>query len=185
MKTNGFLTFYETFNKFFLHALIMGLKYAIITFMDADVINIILNATKNVLETMALIKPKFTEAYLKEDNIARGDVTGVVGLTGDSTGTISLTFDKGSILKIYSNMFGEELDEINRDVADSVGELTNIISGQARKKLEAAGKKFHGAIPTMITGENHQIIHIGNGPKMAFPFTIDEGGFVVEVCLGK
>jgi len=32
-------------------------------------------------------------------------------------------------------MFGEEMKEINNEIADAVGELTNMISGQARKEL--------------------------------------------------
>jgi chemotaxis protein CheX len=151
--------------------------------VDVKLINPFINATMNVLGTMAFVKSEAGKPYLKKDNVARGDVTGVIGITGEANGTISVTFDEGSILKIVSNMFGEEMRELNNEVEDAVGELTNMISGQARKELEEMGKLFHAAIPSVITGKNHKIVHITKGPQIAIPFTTDGGNFTIEVCL--
>lgn len=153
--------------------------------MEAEFINPFINATRNVLETMAFTQSKAGKPFLKKDNIAEGDVTGIIGITGQSNGTISVTFDKGSILKIVSNMFGEEMNDLNGEVTDAVGELTNMISGQARKELEEKGKVFEAAIPTVISGKNHTISHITNGPKIAIPFATEGGNFTIEVCLEK
>ncbi len=104
--------------------------------MDASFINPFINATLNVLETMAFIKSKAGAPYLKKDDVATGDLTGIIGLTGESNGTIAVTFDEGSILKIVSNMFGEEMSELNHEIADAVGALTNMIAGQARRAAD-------------------------------------------------
>ncbi len=151
--------------------------------MDAKTINPFINATINVIETMAFTKSKPDKPYLKKDSVARGDVTGVIGVTGEANGTVSITFEEASILQIVSSMFSEEIKELDLDVADAVGELTNMISGQARMTLEKIGKIFHSATPTVITGKNHMIIHITNGPKIAVPFSTDAGGFTMEICL--
>ncbi len=151
--------------------------------MDVQLVNPFINATMNVLTTMAFVKPSAGKPYLKKDNIAKGDVTGVIGITGVANGTISVTFDQGSILQVVTNMFGEEINEIDKEVADAVGELTNMISGQARRELEAQGKHFQAAIPSVITGPNHTVTHITKGPKIAIPFTIEQGVFTIEVCL--
>jgi len=153
--------------------------------MDAKLINPFINATINVLETMAFIKPKAGKPYLKKKNTAEGDVTGVIGITGETNGTVAVTFKEVSILKIVSNMFHEEMKELNQEVAEAVGELTNIISGHARKELEENGRVFEGAIPSVITGKNHEITHITDGPKIAIPFTIQEGDFTLEVCMER
>jgi CheY-specific phosphatase CheX len=104
--------------------------------MDVKFINPFINATLNVLETMAFVKSKAGKPYLKKDNVARGDVSGIIGITGETNGTIYVTFDEPCILKIVSNMFIEKMTEINNEITDAVGELTNMISGQARKELE-------------------------------------------------
>ncbi len=151
--------------------------------MDVTLINPFLNATLNVLETMAFVKAEAEKPYLKKDNVAQGDVSGIVGITGAVKGTVSITFDEFSILKIVSNMFGEEMQEINHEISDAVGELTNMISGQARQEIEKTGKILHGAIPTVVTGKNHKLISMTKGPKIAIPFKTDTGSFTVEVCL--
>jgi chemotaxis protein CheX len=151
--------------------------------MDVKIINPFINATLNVLETMAFVKSEAGKPYLKKDNVARGDVSGVIGMTGETNGTIYVTFDEPSILKIVSNMFGEEMTEINNEITDAVGELTNMISGQARRELEEIGKVFHGAIPSVISGKNHKLMPMTKGPKIAIPFKTDSGNFTVEVAL--
>lgn len=153
--------------------------------MDATMINPFISATKNVLGTMAFVKCKAGKPFLKKDDIAIGDVTGVIGITGVANGTIAITFEEASILKIVSNMFGEEIKKIDHEVADAVGELTNMISGQARKELEEIGKVFEAAIPSVVSGKGHTITHYTDGPKIAIPFTMETGGFIIEVCLEK
>ncbi len=153
--------------------------------MDATLINPFITATINVLQTMAFVSAKAGKPYLKKDDTARGDVTGVIGVTGLAHGTVSVTFDEESILKIVSNMFGEKIETVDHEVADAVGELTNMISGQARMELEKKGKVFEAAIPSVITGKGHKIVHITEGPKIAIPFSLDTGSFTIEVCLAE
>ncbi len=153
--------------------------------MDAKLINPFINATCHVLETMAFVKVNPGKPYLKKNNVAKGDVTGIIGLTGVANGTISVTFQEKCILSIVSNMLGEKMELLNGDIADAVGELTNMVSGQARKELEELGKTFSAAIPSVIMGRNHSIAHYTNGPRIAIPFSIDDGEFTIEVCFER
>ena len=150
--------------------------------MDVKLINPFIDATKSVLETMASIKARPGEPYLKKEKVARGEVTGVIGLTGEVGGTLSVSFTEASILSVVSNMFGEEMKEMNEEIKDAVGEITNIISGQARKKLEEYGRSLKAAIPTVITGKNHTITHITSYPVYAVEFNTENGEFTIEVC---
>lgn len=151
--------------------------------MDVKLMNPFINATTNVLGTMAFTKAQAGKPFLKTDDAAHGDVSGVIGFTGETNGTVSVTFDESCILKIVSNMFGEEMTEINNEITDAVGEITNMISGQARKELEEMGKLFHGAIPSVISGKNHKLETMTKGPRIAIPFKTDAGSFTIIVCL--
>ena len=153
--------------------------------MDVRLINPFINATLSVLETMAFIEVTAGKPYVKKDNVAVGDVTGILGLTGVANGTIAVTFEEKCILTIVSNMFGETMETLDDDIADAVGELTNMISGQARRELGLIGKVFKAAIPSVITGRNHSIRHYSDGPKIAIPFTTDGGDFTIEVCFER
>lgn len=153
--------------------------------MDVTFINPFIKATLNVLEMMAFTKATHGKPFLKQDDKLIGDVTGVIGITGDATGTLSLSFDEKAILSIISSMFGETVDEINREAADAVGEITNMVSGQARKELEDAGKQLNAAIPSVVTGKHHTLIQVVEGPKIAIPFELSDrkGRFTIEICL--
>ncbi len=151
--------------------------------MDVRFINAFLDATENVLKTMAFVEPKAGKPYLKKDNMARGDISGIIGLTGDLKGSLGLSFSEACIVKIVSNMLGESMTGIDNDVKDAVGEITNMISGVARKKLESDGLNITSAIPTVVAGKSHSIVHVLGGPSIIIPFEIDEGPFVVDFCL--
>ncbi|MFB3924437.1 MAG: chemotaxis protein CheX [Syntrophales bacterium] len=151
--------------------------------MDVRFINPFLEGTVSVLKTMAFIEPRPGKPYLKKDSLAKGDISGIIGLTGNVRGSLALSFSQGCILKIVSNMLGEEMNEINGDIKDAVGEITNMVSGVARKKLESMGLVLSAAIPTVVSGKDHSVIHVLGGPSIIIPFEIDAGPFVVDVCL--
>ncbi|XPV78015.1 MAG: chemotaxis protein CheX [Desulfovibrio sp.] len=132
---------------------------------------------------MAMITPTAGTPYVKKDELATGDVSGIVGLTGDKTGTVSVSFDKNCAITIVKNMLGGELEDIIQDVKDAVGEITNMVSGQARRGLSEVGITLQAGTPTVIMGDNHRITHVGNGPVMAIPFRTDHGDFTIEVSL--
>ena len=150
--------------------------------MDVKFIDPFINATLTVLETMAFTKAEAGKPYLKKDQIASGDVSGVIGLTGEVSGTFSVSYTEKSILAIVSNMFGEEMKELDEEIKDAVGEITNMIAGQARQELDQLGRFLQAAIPTVILGKNHTINHVTAHPVIAVPFNTPSGGFCIEVC---
>ena len=150
--------------------------------MDVTYINPFIKSTMHVLKTVAYTEVKSGKPYLKDSEVAMGDVSGVIGLTGDVCGTISVSFTDQCILAIVSNMFGEEITELNEEIKDAVGEIANMISGQARQELERLGRSLTAAIPTVVTGKDHSITHITTYPIVANPFSTDHGEFTIEVC---
>jgi chemotaxis protein CheX len=152
--------------------------------MDVKFINPFLEGTVEVLTTMAFVNPKPGKPYLKKNNLAKGDVSGIIGITGTIRGSLALSFSTGSILKIVSNMLGEEITAINGDIRDAVGEITNMVSGAARKRIETMGFSLSASIPTVVSGKEHSIMHVMGGPSVVIPFEMEGGSFVVDVCMG-
>ena len=153
--------------------------------MNVKFINPFLEGTISVLKTMAFVEPRAGKPYLKEDSLAKGDISGIIGLTGSATGSLALSFNEAAILKIVSNMLGENIKTMSDEIKDAVGEITNMISGVARKNLEVDGFYIQAAIPTVVTGKNHTITHVMGGQSLIIPFEIAEGAFVVDVCLNE
>jgi chemotaxis protein CheX len=150
--------------------------------LKADYINPFLEATVSVLKTMTSVEPIPGKPFIKKGTSAVGDVSGIVGITGDEEGSLCLSFTKGCILLIISRMFGEEQKEITDEVKDAVGELTNMISGDSRRRLEEIGFHFLGSVPSVISGPGHEVKHISKGPILSIPFSTKAGTFSVEVC---
>ena len=149
--------------------------------MDISLAKPFINATIDVLSTMAMVKPVPGKPFVKKNNEACGDVTGIIGITGEKNGSISVTFTKACAVALVKNMLGGDIGDIIQDVQDAVGELTNMISGQARRGLAEMGHVFQGATPSVIMGVGHTIAHVSSGPIMAVPFSTEHGEFTVEV----
>ena len=80
-------------------------------------------------------------------------------------------------------MLGEEFTEVDDVIVDAVGELTNMISGGAKRRLAEKGYAFEMAIPSMVTGSGIQIYHSSNIKAVVIPFNIEEGEFWIEASL--
>lgn len=150
---------------------------------DVRFINPFLHAVVDVLGTMAMVEATPGKPYLNEGRKAVGDVTGLIGITGHARGVISLTLDERCILGIVNSMLGEEFSRITPEIADAVGELTNMITGQARAHLANEGMSFQASTPSVITGKNHTLDHISRQPILAIPFTTPDGNLVVEASM--
>jgi len=150
--------------------------------MDAKIINPFIESALHVLNTVASTAVTPGKPYVKNDRVAKGDVSGIIGLTGETRGTVSVTFTEACILDVVSKMFGEEMKTLNEEIADAVGEISNMISGHARQKLDQIGKSLQAAIPTVVMGKDHHLTHLTSRPILAIPFFTDKGGFTIEVC---
>ncbi|MBF0170219.1 MAG: chemotaxis protein CheX [Nitrospinae bacterium] len=129
---------------------------------------------------MAMIEPIAGKPFVKKDRQAIGDISGVIGLTGASRGSIVLSFSEGAICAIVGGMLGMEFESMNDDVKDAVGELTNMISGDARRRLAEKGVIFEAGIPNIVSGHHHTIEAIAKGPVVAIPFEVKGHQFVIE-----
>ncbi len=154
--------------------------------MRADFINPFITSTIRVISTMANIHPSAGRPRVKQDHRTYADVTGIIGLLGEGVeGTMAISFADAPILRIVSNMLGEEIVDLNQDIEDAVGELTNMISGASRAELETKGYSFRMAIPSVITRKGHSIAVITRFPIVQIPFETDFGPFYVEACLSQ
>jgi chemotaxis protein CheX len=132
---------------------------------------------------MASFQPSPGKPYVKKDDFAHGDVSGIIGITGDAVGSLAISFSEMCICNIVGRMLGETFNTINHDVLDAVGELTNMISGVSRTQLEKKGMSVFAAIPSVVFGANHTINHILKSPSIVIPFTSPSGPFFVDVCI--
>lgn len=151
--------------------------------MNVNFINPFLESLLNVISTMANMQLTPGKPKIKTDNLAKGDVSGLIGMVGPQTkGSLSITFEQGLILEIMQNMLGENPGEINDEITDLVGEITNMVTGGAKNILGDKGYDFEMATPVVVAGLGHRISHKADGKKIIMPFTSPHGSAYIEIC---
>jgi len=151
--------------------------------MDVKYINPFLTGTLEVLKKMAAIDAVPGKPRVKTDESAFGDVSGIIGITGDALGSLALSFSEACICRVVANMLGERFDGVTQEIIDAAGELTNMISGASRTQMEKMGMRVYAAIPTVVHGRRHTISHILKAPSIVIPFSTAAGPFFVDVCI--
>ena len=147
--------------------------------MDVKYINPFIMAAQSVFRTMLGIEVTLSKPVIKTNRTTSGEVTGIMGLVGDRKGTITISFQDKGALFIYKTLIGDESSAINSDVVDAIGELTNIISGQARKEFEKAGINLKAAM--VIVGKEIELNFITTLPIVQLPFNFSVGNGTQEV----
>ncbi|WP_199610518.1 chemotaxis protein CheX [Flocculibacter collagenilyticus] len=154
--------------------------------MNVEFVNPFLSSLVNVLSTMAQTELKPGKARVKTDEVARGDVSGLIGMVGPQVkGSFSISFDEQIALEVMNRMLGEKPDKINEEVTDMVGEITNMVCGGAKNLLGEKGYDFDMATPIVVSGKGHTIKHKSEGKKISMPFESDIGVINIEVCFDK
>ncbi len=153
--------------------------------MNVDFINPFVETINDILATMASMSCEYGKPYLKQGRQPLGVVTGIIPLAGDSVcGSLAISFSAGAITRIGSTMLGETIAEVDETCHDLTGELTNMLSGGARKLLWEKGYDFDMAKPGILSGEM-DIPHETTGPVLVIPFETSAGPFFIEVALSS
>ncbi len=153
--------------------------------MNVDYINPFVESINNILVTMASMSCEYGRPYLKPDSAPLGAITGLIPMTGDAvSGSLAISFTPPVILLISSRMLGEEITEVDDTCHDLTGELTNMLSGGARRILWEKGYQFEMATP-LVLRDTPEVKHLTDAPVIVIPFETQAGHFFIEVALGS
>ena len=116
-----------------------------------------IDVCKNVFkEFVGLVINPSRPYFAETDSLKEWDISAVIGLTGEARGAVVISMKKELVLKLTDMLTNTKHEKIDDEVVDAIGEIINIIAGNAKKGLE---KDFHLIIslPTIIQGQNHVI----------------------------
>lgn len=149
--------------------------------MRAEYINPFISSLSNTFATMLGCDVTRGQLKLKDSASPFHDISGVIGMSGRAVGTVVVSLSKPVALKAASAMLMMEATEVDADVVDAVGEITNMVAGGAKASLE----EYHLSIslPSVITGRNHEVRFPSKVTPLCVPFTCDWGVLTLEVGL--
>ena len=89
-----------------------------------------------------------------------GIVTGMIGVHGDVSGFITVNMAEKVATSSVGGLLQDEFKELDEQVIDGVGEMTNIISGGIKNGLASTQWGFSNVtVPSVIVGQNYQIAY--------------------------
>lgn len=153
--------------------------------INVDYINPFIEATINTFQTMVNVVPTRDKVFLKGEGEEVYGVSGIIGLGGEATGAVVLNFPEQVAISTVARFVGEEVNSITSGVVDGVGELTNIIAGDAKNRLLQKGYKFEIGLPKIVTGRSYITAQNKAIPCIVISFTSELGKFCIEVSLKK
>lgn len=149
--------------------------------MKAEHINPFLRSISNTFSTMLNCETRKGEVTLADPTVQHFPISGVIGLSGMAVGTVVINLSKQVALKAASAMLMQEMTELNDDVIDAVGEIANMVAGQAKAELEEYDLSV--SLPNVITGDAHEIRFPSDSRPLGVSFDTDFGPLWLVVGL--
>jgi chemotaxis protein CheX len=113
------------------------------------------------------------------------EVSAVIGLSGSWAGTLVLSCPQEVAGRIISRMVHEPVEALDADISDGMGELVNIMAGNACQHLSERGGQFvYLSIPTVVMGRHRIVWRSRDLPCLVMRFfDSDLGPLCIELNL--
>jgi chemotaxis protein CheX len=147
--------------------------------MRAEYINPFVNSTTKAFHTMLSCDLTRGSIYLHDGDRPIHEVSGMIGLSGVAQGMVVLSMTTEVALKVASTMLMMDVSEVNADVIDAVGELTNVVAGSAKADLEKL--KLSIGLPNVVVGRDYQVCFPTNAKPIVIPFESQWGPVTITV----
>ena len=150
--------------------------------MDIAMTHALLDSLYNIFVTMVRMKIMPGTPVIKRDNIAKGEVSGLIGMNADGvSGSVALSLTLPALRVISRNLLGSEINAIDSEAVDITGELTNMLVGGAKRILSEEGHDFDMQTPQLLSGFGHEIVHYYPGQTILLPVKMGPDEFYVEL----
>ena len=151
---------------------------------EKDYLDPFIRNTRHILRTMAGMEATFKKVYFSNTIRIFGDVSGIMGLSGNSEGTLAVTFYWDLAKTIIARMMNTDEDKIDAElIHDGVSEIINMISGTTKKDFVGKPHHFEITLPSVVVGPGHQIGYFQNTAAAVLIFDVDGQSFALHVCI--
>jgi chemotaxis protein CheX len=150
--------------------------------MDPAFITPFITSIQNVFSTMMQLPVTIGSPHIRENAATTYDVSGIIGMSGDVVGSVVLSFPNDTALRLVRLFTGTEVALGGPDFTDAVGELANMVSGNAKGQFTGK-RKVQISCPSVVIGPNHTVARPKDTPCVVIPCSTDCGDFVVEIAI--
>ncbi len=143
----------------------------------------LIESTIEIFTGMVMMEIAVAGVPLAKLGPLKKSITGMVGLAGTHKGVLAVHFPQEVALAVTSNFLGMDVEEVNEDVQDAIGEIANMLGGNLKTILSDRGKDIQLSLPSTIFGDEYAFSSQAEGDQVILPFKAPAGLFYVEVEL--
>jgi chemotaxis protein CheX len=115
-----------------------------------------------------------------------GDISAVLGLTAEGGELLVLSFPAQTAAALAGRVLAEVTQEPDDDlVRDCMGELANVIAGQAKTLLAETPYQLLLATPRVLSGPGLEVASRPDIESLVVVFGSDAGDFALQICLSR
>ncbi|MGZ3693081.1 MAG: chemotaxis protein CheX [Bdellovibrionota bacterium] len=140
----------------------------------------------DTFEKMFNFTPALNATIFDSKKEIRADISGIIGFRqGEVNGAIIVSFPQETICALLTAFYGKPISKIDQSIKLGVGELTNVIFGVAKLNLNKTGYSLESAVPTVITGGQHNVFCYTDDDLLEIKFSTKFGDFEVFTSISK
>ncbi len=142
--------------------------------------------TPAVISTMLSWEAPAEIPFLPNDSVHSftiGNINGSIGFGGMVCGTLFFSVSLTQAAEMASALLGEPADPESRDCLDVVGELTNMMAGGIKTRLNELGYPMVMSIPNIIRGPSIRVAGKDVQFKVEREFALGSGGEAARVIM--
>ncbi|HID69700.1 MAG TPA: chemotaxis protein CheX [Desulfobacterales bacterium] len=141
-----------------------------------------IEATKEIFSSMVMMEVSVNK-IMEEHGPLTDTITGMIGLAGTHKGILAVHFPYSVAMAITSSFLMMDVEEVNEDVHDAVGEIANMLGGNVKTILSEKGRDIDLSLPSTISGSQYNFQSDKQVEKVIIEFGTGNGTFMVEMDL--
>lgn len=149
--------------------------------MKAEHANCFIITFIKVLGTFFQVDAKTGKAFIRKNNNIENEILIMPGVTGDITGHVIFSLSKNSATYLISKIMSEQIFDKLEYVLSGMGEMGNMVLGNAAVLLENNKVKIDITPPQIILGE--QISLSSKIQNIVIPFEVNKDKINMDISL--
>lgn len=144
----------------------------------------IIEAVQEIFSTMIMMEVS-ASGEVPTDKTLTESISGIIGLAGTHKGVLAIHLPHRVAMAITGSFLGMDVNEMNSDVEDAIGELANMLGGNVKSILSENGRDISLSMPTTISGQQYDFQPTKDAESHIIPCACDAGPFIIELQLEK
>ena len=149
--------------------------------IDPNYIKPFVVAAKKVFETMIDVPFSLGKPMLKTGSqVPPHEISSIIGLSGSVSGSVVISLSPAVAFLLVSALLGDEVSELDDDCIDAIGEICNMIAGNAKTDFPSSNNAI--STPSVVVGK-HKVSYPTGLPIITIPCITEKGEMFIEIAL--